>query len=176
MSVYMVSLFGAFCCLYHYWVALGRLCSSITPSWQIDQVKSEDWDECPPCFSLNVLHDPPSEPFHPHIVDRIVDPSALPEDTASATHNSYKRGGPPLNHAYLCALSARASFTNDAQMSRKIFEKKWRVRVIYRWRADLGQPKWRALQNFKNLPPFSKFCPIFKLLTHFQIFNPFSNF
>ena len=99
-------------------------------------------------------------------------PSPSTSPSASGTHNAdigHCLYGPPLNYAYLRAFDARASFTNDARLSRKFFERKWRVRVIYKWRADLGAHKWRALQNFQ-------FCPIFKILPHFQNFDPFSNF
>ena len=130
----MVSLFRAFCCLSHYWVALGRLCSSITPSWQIDQVKSEDWDEWPPCFMPKVRHDPASEPFHPHIVDRIVDPSALPEDTASAAHNSYKRR---------VLVDPRTCY--DISVLRLLH--KWRASRIPLCKACIGIPCWLVFKS-----------------------------
>ena len=40
----------------------------------------------------NVVHDPPSEASHSHIVDRVVHPSAFSQRSATTAHNSFKKG------------------------------------------------------------------------------------
>ena len=65
---------------------------------------------------LNVLHDPASEPFHSHIVDRIVDPSALPEGPTSTAHNPYK-GGVLVEYS-TCHYKAVLALLNKRRASR----------------------------------------------------------
>ena len=39
----------------------------------------------------NVVHDPPSEASHSHIVDRVVHPSAFSQRSATTAHNTFKK-------------------------------------------------------------------------------------
>ena len=99
---------------------------------------------------------------------------------------------PQVNHAYPRTDFAYASFVNDAQIPAQYsrvpaahITRIWRVCIICKWCTDSGtrfMRTWRAFHahvtrtsNF-FFAPFWKFCPIFKILPHFQNFDSFSKF